>query len=36
MMIVKPGGLLPSARRKMELHEHDSGITPIPDTGGQA
>ena len=38
MMIVKPEGLLPSARRKMELHEHqeDIPVTPIPDTGGQA
>ncbi len=40
MMIVKPEGLLPSARRKMELHEHEEdippGTTPIPETGGQA
>ena len=40
MMIVKPEGLLPSARRKMELHEHEEDIppdaAPIPDTGGQA
>jgi branched-chain amino acid transport system permease protein len=41
MMIVKPEGLLPSARRKMELHEHeDEAIggapTPIPEIGGQA
>jgi len=41
MMIVKPEGLLPSARRKMELHEHEDDLPPeaIPITtpaGGQA
>jgi branched-chain amino acid transport system permease protein len=38
MMIVRPEGLLPSARRKMELHEHEEDnipVTSIPDTGGQ-
>jgi branched-chain amino acid transport system permease protein len=40
MMIVKPEGLLPSARRKMELHEHEDDLppeaTPITSAGGQA
>jgi branched-chain amino acid transport system permease protein len=41
MMIVKPEGLLPSARRKMELHEHEDEIpppetTPMTHAGGQA
>ncbi|MBN1994697.1 MAG: ABC transporter ATP-binding protein [Anaerolineae bacterium] len=41
MMIVKPEGLLPSARRRMELHEHEAGgmagtPTPISEVGGKA
>lgn len=39
MMIVKPEGLLPSARRRMELHEHEEEKmarppAPIPEIGG--
>jgi len=41
MMIVKPEGLLPSARRKMELHEHEDDLPPeatsiTTPAGGQA
>ena len=34
MMIVKPEGLLPSARRRLELHEAEMDDAPVAAPGG--
>lgn len=34
MMLVRPEGLIPSARRRMELHESDAGATPAAGASG--